>query len=236
MRRSGTKGNWAFPHAINNSKVAVGQHYSFSDTTYSSNGYEGWKIFWPDNSTSLLTTERWWGATSLNNAPTPQIVGYSKTNWADTNVKAIMWVKVNGTWKYKNLGRYNASSGSNAEVSGWASKITDRFEILGSFGLWRNGNIRTPSQILNTNDWVLTSVWGINNSGVMIGDANKKPGNNPRTVLLVPADIAVDANRDGTIRFAGNFQTTQGKPTDKTTEAKPFRFWCNDDDDFVGTA
>lgn len=49
--------------------------------------------------------------------------------------------------------------------------------------------------------------------------------------------MAVDANRDGTIKFAGNFnnQSVAGKPTDKTEETKPFRLWCNDDDDHVGS-
>lgn len=52
-------------------------------------------------------------------------------------------------------------------------------------------------------------------------------------VMLVPVDIAVDANRDGVIKFAGNFSdpSTDGKPADTTTEAEPFRFWLNDDDD-----
>ena len=51
-------------------------------------------------------------------------------------------------------------------------------------------------------------------------------------VLLVPMDIAVDANRDGTIKFAGTpAEEGAGKPADKTEEAKPFRFWVNDDRD-----
>ncbi len=53
---------------------------------------------------------------------------------------------------------------------------------------------------------------------------------------LVPVDIAVDANRDGTIKFAGNFNDPQiaDKPADKTTDAKPYRFWLNDDCDVQG--
>jgi len=75
----------------------------------------------------------------------------------------------------------------------------------------------------------------INKTGVLA--ALGKPTASATTthaMLLVPADIAVDSNRDGTIRFAGNFQSTQGKPTDMTTETKPFRFWCNEDDDGTG--
>jgi len=41
-------------------------------------------------------------------------------------------------------------------------------------------------------------------------------------VLLVPADIAVDANRDGVI---------DNKDRGKTTQDKPYRFWCNWDND-----
>lgn len=52
---------------------------------------------------------------------------------------------------------------------------------------------------------------------------------------LVPVELAVDANRDGVIKFAGNYNGTAidlaGKPQDKTEEAKPFRFWINDDND-----
>jgi len=46
-------------------------------------------------------------------------------------------------------------------------------------------------------------------------------------------DIAVDANRDGVIKFAGNYgdSAVAGKPADVTTQDKPFRFWLNDDDD-----
>jgi len=48
-------------------------------------------------------------------------------------------------------------------------------------------------------------------------------------LILLPVDIAVDANRDGVIKFVGN--ATADAEYDKTEEAKPFRFWVNDDDD-----
>lgn len=55
----------------------------------------------------------------------------------------------------------------------------------------------------------------------------------PKAYLLVPAALAVDANRDGQIKFAGNLHDTNlaGVPLDRTSEAEPFRFWVNDDDD-----
>jgi len=52
-------------------------------------------------------------------------------------------------------------------------------------------------------------------------------------LLLLPAELAVDANRDGIIKFAGNVASASlaTKTVDRTSEARPFRFWCNDDDD-----
>ncbi|MFZ4777555.1 MAG: hypothetical protein ACOYM3_19470 [Terrimicrobiaceae bacterium] len=59
-------------------------------------------------------------------------------------------------------------------------------------------------------------------------------------LMLVPVDMAVDANRDGVIKFAGNFNSSDpnlaGKPQDKTEESKPFRFWINDDNDGLPNA
>ncbi len=43
-------------------------------------------------------------------------------------------------------------------------------------------------------------------------------------LYLIPAAIAVDANRDGTIAFSGEARDT-------TSPDAPFRFWCNDDND-----
>lgn len=55
------------------------------------------------------------------------------------------------------------------------------------------------------------------------------------SVILLPLsrDIAVDANRDGTIEFAGNAGSgaPPGDASDQTAEDRPFRFWLNDDDD-----
>ncbi|MFZ4774282.1 MAG: esterase/lipase family protein [Terrimicrobiaceae bacterium] len=79
-----------------------------------------------------------------------------------------------------------------------------------------------------------------NSEGLLVRDKEwpKNAADEPmnKKGLFVPMDIAVDANRDGTIRFAGNSRSSDtdlaGKPLDKTTPEAPFRFWCNDDDDF----
>lgn len=81
-----------------------------------------------------------------------------------------------------------------------------------------------------------------NSEGLLVRDkawpksAADEPMN--KKASFVAMDIAVDANRDGVIKFAGNQKSTDpklvGKPMDKTTEAQPYRFWINDDNDGAG--
>ncbi|MCX6937105.1 MAG: hypothetical protein NTU80_04295, partial [Verrucomicrobia bacterium] len=52
--------------------------------------------------------------------------------------------------------------------------------------------------------------------------------------LLVPAELAVDANRDGTITLASDLNPDP-ELSDQTSEKKPFFFPINDDDDNPGT-
>lgn len=56
----------------------------------------------------------------------------------------------------------------------------------------------------------------------MLTSAENKSGENSETFILIQMDLAVDADRNGEVSFAG---------TDATTEDEPFRFWINDDDD-----
>jgi len=71
-----------------------------------------------------------------------------------------------------------------------------------------------------------------NSNGLIVGSLSIS-NQQPKAYLLVPAALAVDANRDGTIKFAGNLHDTNLTeiPPDRTSEAEPFRFWVNDDDD-----
>ena len=50
-------------------------------------------------------------------------------------------------------------------------------------------------------------------------------GTSQHALLLVPAELAVDANRDGTISLTG----TGGN--DQTSQSQPYTFWLNDDQD-----
>lgn len=74
-----------------------------------------------------------------------------------------------------------------------------------------------------------------NNNGLVAGllSFSNQP---PKAYLLVPAALAVDANRDGTLRFAGNLHDTNLTtfPFDRTSQAEPFRFWVNNDNDGQG--
>ncbi|MFA7233171.1 MAG: LamG-like jellyroll fold domain-containing protein [Terrimicrobiaceae bacterium] len=70
-------------------------------------------------------------------------------------------------------------------------------------------------------------VWCMNANGVMatIGYTVSDNYANQHPLLLVPVDLAVDANRDGVI---------DNKDRGKVTEQKPWRWWINDDNDGTG--
>ncbi len=67
---------------------------------------------------------------------------------------------------------------------------------------------------------------GMNDKGQIAATANYNDGSPPHAVLLVPAEIVPDYNRDGTI---------DEKDRAKVTEDNPWRWWINDDDDFGDT-
>jgi len=82
-------------------------------------------------------------------------------------------------------------------------------------------------------EWEHLSARDITSDGVLLAHGTRLSTGQSTDLLLLPVDIAVDANRDGVIKFGGNYDdpAVAGKPQDKTEETKPFRFWCNDDDD-----
>jgi len=85
-------------------------------------------------------------------------------------------------------------------------------------------------------EWEHLSARDITSDGVLLAHGTRLSTGQSTDLLLLPVDIAVDANRDGVIKFGGNYDdpAVAGKPQDKTEETKPFRFWCNDDDDGTG--
>ena len=111
-------------------------------------------------------------------------------------------------------------------------KISNSLVIPAGAGIWRNGRL-LPMAKLNASADDLYSGWNIRYVSPMknflLGSATSNVDGQEHATLLIPADLAVDANRDGVIAFAGNM--VAGKPADKTTKTKPFRFWINDDND-----
>jgi len=118
------------------------------------------------------------------------------------------------------------------------TKISDRLMQLSAGVFWRNGRVLSNERLIgNQSSWGGLQINAMSDDGTFLAASAKKTADgSSHSVLLVPMDIAVDANRDGVIKFAGNSNSTDpnlaGKPQDKTTEAKPFRFWLNDDYDF----
>jgi hypothetical protein len=72
----------------------------------------------------------------------------------------------------------------------------------------------------------------INNNGAIVGTAvytGTMTTAGSHGVMLLPAELAVDANRDGTIAMANSNPT--GAPVDTTSQTSPYRFWVNNDQD-----
>ena len=91
----------------------------------------------------------------------------------------------------------------------------------------------------NTPPWQVQTAVGINNNSAIIGGATYSgtdpayvAGNNG--VMLVPCELAVDADRNGTIVMANdagnpnNVVSGVQLPVDVTTQTTPFVFWLND--------
>jgi hypothetical protein len=77
-----------------------------------------------------------------------------------------------------------------------------------------------PQFILNPQMLMTTigDITTVNSSGIATTGTQ-------RALLLLPVELAVDGNRDGTITLSGS------GGSDQTTEDKPYRFWVNDNQD-----
>ena len=80
----------------------------------------------------------------------------------------------------------------------------------------------------------LNFVNSINNNGAIAGTASYSDNTN-HGILLLPAELAVDANRDGSVVMANDANNPNNVdangnplPIDTTSATKPFRFWVND--------
>jgi hypothetical protein len=198
--------------------------------------YEGSVLTLPISGAANLS-----GANSLNGLASPLVAGSeSYEEGAVQWTNASLWTKVGGTWVRKKLGPYTGLN-TNSELGGEAIKINDRCEVVYRYvsgnevigGLWQNGKVvNLTTRVAVNSGYTAFSPVDINNGGVILANATLT-GGAKRAVLLLPAELSVDANRDGIIKNAGNYddETLADKKTDTTTEAKPFRFWINNDDD-----
>jgi hypothetical protein len=84
--------------------------------------------------------------------------------------------------------------------------------------------------------WSISDIADMNDSGVIVGRGWFKDPSNPQAqwephgIMLVPAELMVDGNRDGEM----SFDDPLIHDLDQTSEEKPYRFWVNDDDDGAG--
>jgi hypothetical protein len=122
----------------------------------------------------------------------------------------------------KNDGNFTSASGALAGVAcdgvtrqGW---IIDRTNQR----IRSNGEWKTLLQLLG-DGFSQAELLGILDTGLAVAKVkSSEPEADFKLALLVPVEVAVDADRDGEITFDGK---------DKTTAEKPFRFWINDDVD-----
>ena len=113
------------------------------------------------------------------------------------------------------------------QIVGVSSRVEDGIYAAALWQFNYNTNGTPFWEITDLNDrltdpsWYVFNAVGINNDGLILAYAQNATGEN-HAVLLATPQLAVDANRDGTITF---------DDADQTTAAKPYRFWLNDDQD-----
>lgn len=116
--------------------------------------------------------------------------------------------------------------------------ISDSLVIPDGKRIWRNGRFLEVWELCGEpREWNNIQVHLVSpQQNFLTGVATHTGTGYEHAVLLVPVDIAVDANRDGLIKFAGNSDESSmvGKLYDRTEKEKPFRFWLNNDRDEVG--
>jgi pimeloyl-ACP methyl ester carboxylesterase len=141
-------------------------------------------------------------------------------------------------YSYTRLYCYNKGTPVSIDLGGSASSvcgevsgrsISNHLVIPMGDSLWRNGRKLLLGKLCGVpatgaTGWTSPTATLISpKNNLMIGTAKKD--NVFHAVLLVPVDIAVDANRDGKI-----------DSSDNSSLDKPYRFWLNDDQDTISYA
>jgi hypothetical protein len=127
-----------------------------------------------------------------------------------------------GVMVSKNDGTFVKAKGSlpggfayGATKQGWV--VDQAFDEI-----WANGEWHDLKDCLGDPQIVEATGLGILDTGLAV--ARIRRANGPlKIALLLPVELGVDNNRDGTLAL--------GVAADQTTAAKPYRFWLNNDDD-----
>ena len=135
-----------------------------------------------------------------------------------------LWVEKDGCWR----------TAVRTPTIGNVLAVAKDGVLLGGHSVWRNGKEVALDKLVENQKvdgpdsaarYTNLRGYAMNSAGsiVALADDALNPGTGRKTLLiLLPVDVAVDANRDGTITFDGQ---------DATTAEKPYVFWANNDCD-----
>jgi hypothetical protein len=215
------------PFSINNNGVMAGE----------GNGNGGAMIY---NNGIVYTGPVGQSLWDINNAAVPMAVGNSTSSalFVPGGGLCLVFQLSDNTWHNSPLSLPSSWGLTYSTLS----RINDRYEIVGHFqsedGMHYASYIRNGLPIsLDTkvSGWTGVNALSINNNGVIVGTATKSTDQSYHAVMLLPAELAVDSDRNGTIVMANDANNPNNVdangnplPVDTTSAAKPFRFWLND--------
>lgn len=230
-----TGGTWLSPRHLNDQNLALGSVRQVAGGTRSSA-----EQFSDGPTGQFMIQTVGPGLTEAGGAP--QILSGGVGAWVDVSsqdsayivggreigytgyYEPLIWQKRDGAWQMTSLAatipdmNYVWDVNSRAQFIGSTQRGDEYREVL-----VENGAVVDLDEKLASSGWKDVFPQLINESGVILAAATKTQDQSLHGVLLVPMDMAVDANRDGEIQM--------GSPADKTTQNKPYRFWVNDDND-----
>lgn len=122
----------------------------------------------------------------------------------------------NGAWL-----RSSAIAANGLMLSGgYYTRLDDIYMVHND--LWRNGRVVSLAELAGADStWSGLSIGYMSDNGQFLAGSAKHADGTRHSVLLVPAALQVDSNRDGQIDSLDPAPTAD----------KPFRFWVNDDID-----
>lgn len=117
------------------------------------------------------------------------------------------------------------------QVLGWSGNALVVWELQPDAKTWHPFGLE--EMVPSMDGWEYLAPSDMNDNGVIVGTAwhtdpakPKAPGEN-HGFMLVPAELMVDANRDGEM----SFDDPLIHEADQTSEERPYRFWLNNDHD-----